>query len=119
MLSRSLRTAAARVSVRASSAAVTRALSGAPAHKDDHHHDHHHAEPSEPRLFGEPEPEEGKGRERQSWELPWALFMGGGFVLTTYVLSTKKDTSLNTWANDQAKKTYPAPAAVAAPLKDE
>ncbi|KAK4685541.1 hypothetical protein P7C73_g4607, partial [Tremellales sp. Uapishka_1] len=53
-------------------------------------------------LFGE-RPVKGEKRQRESWERIYYAGMIGGFGLATVLLVYKPDTSIQTWALEEAK----------------
>lgn len=55
-------------------------------------------------LFGEKPLPKGQKRQWESWELIYYVGMFGGMALATVILVYKPDTSIQTWALEEAKK---------------
>ncbi|PWN50167.1 hypothetical protein IE53DRAFT_107784 [Violaceomyces palustris] len=55
-------------------------------------------------LFGEKPQPKGQKRVKEDWETIWYLGMFGGMVFATVGLMYKPDTSIKTWAMQEAKK---------------
>lgn len=59
-------------------------------------------------LFGEKPPPPGQKRKREDWELIWYIGMFGGMGLAAVGLYFKPDTSIQTWALNEAKSRMDA-----------
>ncbi|RSH82214.1 hypothetical protein EHS25_005924 [Saitozyma podzolica] len=58
-------------------------------------------------LFGE-RPVKGQKRQRESWELIYYTGMFGGMALAALLIAYKPDTSIQTWALEEAKQRMEA-----------
>ncbi|KAL0072043.1 hypothetical protein AAF712_000966 [Marasmius tenuissimus] len=67
----------------------------------------HYNEPSG-WLFGEKPPPPGQKRVKESWENIWYIGMFGSMAFATVMLYYKPDTSVNTWALQEAKNRMEA-----------
>ncbi|KAF8314974.1 hypothetical protein DL93DRAFT_2057709 [Clavulina sp. PMI_390] len=67
----------------------------------------HFNEPSG-NLFGEKPLAPGQKRKREDWELMWYIGMFGSMGLAAVGLYYKPDTSINTWAMQEAKQRMEA-----------
>ncbi|KIM32714.1 hypothetical protein M408DRAFT_326460 [Serendipita vermifera MAFF 305830] len=65
-------------------------------------HGEHFNEPSG-LLFGELPRKDGSKRQREDWELLWHVGMGGSIVLALGIFYFRPDTSISTWALEEAK----------------
>ncbi|THH02142.1 hypothetical protein EW026_g682 [Hermanssonia centrifuga] len=54
-------------------------------------------------LFGEKPPPPGQKRKREDWELIWYIGMYGSMAVAAIGLYYKPDTSIQTWALNEAK----------------
>ncbi|CAL1695420.1 unnamed protein product [Somion occarium] len=54
-------------------------------------------------IFGEKPPPPGQKRKKQGWENLWYVGMYGGMVLAGVLLYYKPDTTIQTWALQEAK----------------
>ncbi|UZJ51504.1 hypothetical protein CBS101457_000824 [Exobasidium rhododendri] len=57
------------------------------------------------KLFGEDRPEGGVKRGKEDWENLWYFGMFGGMALGTVLILYKPDTTIQTWAMKEAKKS--------------
>ncbi|PVF93412.1 hypothetical protein CPB86DRAFT_715471 [Serendipita vermifera] len=65
-------------------------------------HGEHYNEPSG-LLFSEVPRKDGSKRKREDWELIWHFGMGGSILLATGIFWFRPDTSISTWALEEAK----------------
>ncbi|KAF9499718.1 hypothetical protein BDN71DRAFT_1502623 [Pleurotus eryngii] len=54
-------------------------------------------------LFGEKPPPPGQKRVKEDWENIWVIGMFGSMAFATVMLYYKPDTSIQTWALEEAK----------------
>ncbi|CAG8434264.1 1767_t:CDS:2 [Ambispora gerdemannii] len=71
---------------------------------------HHEPEWNEPSgyLFGEKPLPPGQKRVKEEWENIWVYGFGGSFVIGAILKYYAPDTSLRTWATEEAKKRLEA-----------
>ncbi|ODQ54966.1 hypothetical protein SAICODRAFT_33623 [Saitoella complicata NRRL Y-17804] len=55
-------------------------------------------------LFGEPRLKPGEKREKEDWENIWVYGYGGCFVIGGILYYNRPDTTIQTWAMEEAKK---------------
>ncbi|KAF9044782.1 hypothetical protein BDZ89DRAFT_1008255 [Hymenopellis radicata] len=67
----------------------------------------HYNEPSG-NLFGETPPPPGQKRVKEEWETSWYIGMFGSMAFAAVILYYKPDSSIQTWALEEAKKRMEA-----------
>ncbi|ETN38288.1 uncharacterized protein HMPREF1541_06319 [Cyphellophora europaea CBS 101466] len=85
--------------------ATSRALSTSNAQRaaashDDHGHESHY-DPPGGWLWGVPP---GEKREREGWEIPFFTMYCGSLVIAVVAYTMKEDTSIQTWALEEARR---------------